>query len=411
MSHSRSWPWWRWVLTGLSALALAFSAFLSWHYLEGGSVIGCGGGSPCDQVLNSRWSSVAGVLPVSGLATGAYLAMVVASLFIGPTTETSVRRLAWRAMLVLVGAAAGSAVWFIIVQKWIVGSFCPYCMATHIAGLLLAALVIWRAPMQMDDDSKAPVIQDISSAAPRRVIGRLPALGFFSVGVVLAGIMAICQATITPPPKYRAGESKQNLPVIDTRNAPLIGSPDAPYVVNLLFDYKCPHCQQLHFMLDEAVRRYGGKLAFVLCPTPLNTRCNPYVPQDVDEFKGSCELAKIALTVWVAKREAFPAFDLWMFSLESGDHWQPRSIEAAKAKAVELVGQAKFDAAQADPWIAKYLQTSIQIYGGTVQSASNPRRANAVPKMVFGLRWVIPEPNDASELVSILQDSLAVPKP
>ncbi len=169
---------------------------------------------------------------------------------------------------------------------------------------------------------------------------------------------------------------------------PLVGSPDAPYVVTLLFDYKCPHCQQMHFMLDEAIRRYGGKLAFALCPAPLDSQCNPYVPRDVDEFKDSCELAKVGLAVWVAKREAFPAFDRWMFSLESGDRWHPRSLDAAQAKAVELVGQAKFDAARADPWIDRYLQTSIRIYGATIQSGNG-----GVPKLVFGSRWVIPEPN------------------
>jgi hypothetical protein len=100
-----------------------------------------------------------------------------------------------------------------------------------------------------------------------------------------------------------------------------------------------------------------------------------------------------------------------MFSYESGDRWQPRSLDDARVKAVELVGQAKFDDAQADPWINQYLQTSIRIYGDTVQGASNPQRANAVPKLVFGPRWVIPEPNDADELVFILQTSLAVPAP
>ena len=398
-------------MTGLSTLGLALSAYLSWHYLVGGSVIGCGGGSPCDQVLNSRWSSIAGVLPVSGLAAGAYLAMLVASFFMGPATEVPVRRLAWRAMLVLVGTAAGSAVWFIIVQKWFIGSFCPYCMATHITGLLLATLAVWQASKQTVNDSTAPADDVVSSAAPRRIIGRMPALGFASVGLILAGIMAACQVHFVPPAAYRAGESKDDLPAIDVHNAPLIGSPDAPYVVNLLFDYNCPHCQQLHLMLDEAVRRYKGKLAFALCPTPLNSHCNPYVPLDVDEFKTSCELAKIGLAVWVARREAFPAFDRWMFSYETGDRWQPRSPDAARATAVELVGQTKFDAALADPWLARYLQTSIRIYGDTVQSASNPRRANAVPKLVFGSRWVIPEPNDADELVSILHDSLGVPSP
>ena len=371
----------------------------------GGSVIGCGGGSSCDQVLNSRWSSVGGVLPVSGLAAGAYLAIIMAGFFIGPGTELPVRRLAWDALLVLVGAAAGSAVWFIIVQKWIIGSFCPYCMATHITGLLLAMLVIWQAFRQREDDSNVPV-QNVSSTTSSLVIGRLHTIGFASMGLIFAGIMAACQVHFVPAAVYRGGETRENLPMIDPHNALLIGSPDAPYVVDLLFDYKCPHCQQLHLMLDEAVRRYHGKLAFVLCPTPLNTQCNPYIPRDVDEFKGSCELAKIALTVWVAQREAFPAFDRWMFSFESGDRWQPRNLDDAKAKAVELVGQAKFDAAQLDPWIDQYLQASIRIYGNTTQGDNH-----AVPRLVFGSRWVIPQPDDADDLVSILHDSLGLPSP
>jgi hypothetical protein len=109
------------------------------------------------------------------------------------------------------------------------------------------------------------------------------------------------------------------------------------------------------------------------------------------------------LAVWVAKREAFPAFDRWMFSFESGDRWHARSLEPAKAKAVELVGQAKFDAAAADPWINQYLQTSVRLYANS--------GANAIPKLVFGSRWVTPQPQDVDDLVSILQDSLAVPKP
>jgi uncharacterized membrane protein/protein-disulfide isomerase len=409
----RSWPWWRWVLTGLSSLALVLSAYLSWHYLVGGAVIGCGGGSPCDQVLSSRWATIGGVLPVSGLAAGAYLAMLVASLSIGPASAVPVRRLAWGAILVLVGAAAGSAVWFIILQKWVIGAFCPYCMTTHISGLLLAALVIWRAPKQFDNDStdvamrnpvsNTPVnagvtspAQDISPVIPHRVIGSLP-----SVGLALAGILAACQIGFPPRAVYRDGNAQDNLPVIDPHAVPLVGLPDAVSVVTLLFDYTCSHCQKIHFMLDEAIRRYDGKLAFALCPTPLNSQCNPYIPRDMDAFKDSCELAKIGLAVWVANREAFSAFDRWMFSLESGDRWRPRSIDAARAKAVEWVGQAKFDAARSDPWIDRYLQTSIQLYGDT--------GGNAIPKLVFGSRWVVPEPYDADDLVLILQDSLAVP--
>jgi len=333
--------------------------------------------------------------------------MLMAGFFIGPATETTVRRLAWRAMLGLAGAAAGSAVWFIIVQKWFIGAFCPYCMATHLTSLLLAALTIWQAPRQLAATSNDDAVSESTSApAPGRVIRRGPAIGLALVGLALAGIMAACQVHFVPPATYRAGEAKNNPPVTDTPNAPMIGSPDAPYRVNLLFDYKCRHCQQLHFMLDEVVRRYHGQLAFVQYPTPLNPACNPYVPREVEEFKGSCELAKIALAVWVAKREAFPAFDHWMFSLDSGDFWRPRSLDAAKARAVELVGQAKFDAAQSDPWIDQYLQTAIRIYGDTAQGGNT-----AVPKMVYGSHWVVPQPENADELISILHDSLALPMP
>jgi uncharacterized membrane protein len=363
----------------------------------GGAVIGCGGGSPCEKVLSSRWSSIAGVLPVSGLAAGTYLALWVASFFIGPTTEPSVRRLAWNAILVLVGAAAGSAVWFIILQKWVIGSFCAYCMTTQIIGLLLAALVIWCGPKVFDREPSGIAARE---SAPAQAVTLAAPRSLALVGLALAGILATCQISIAPPPVSRAGQSQNNLPALDPHSVPLVGSPDASHVVTLLFDYKCPHCQQLHFMLNEVVRRFRGKLAFALCPTPLNTKCNPYVPRDVDEFKDACELAKVGLAVWLANREAFPAFELWMFTMESGDRWQPRSLDAARAKAVELVGQAKFDAAWADPWIDRFLQTSVRLLGST--------GSNAIPKLVFGSRWVVPQPTDADGLVSILYESLGI---
>jgi uncharacterized membrane protein len=408
----RNWPWWRRVLTTLNMLALVLSAVMSWHYLAGGSMAGCGGGSTCEQVLNSPWSMIAGIIPVSGLAVGVYLAILVASFFIGPAIEATIRRLAWSVMLILAGSVAGSAIWFIIIQKWVIGDFCLYCMTTHITGLLLAALVIWRAISEFDDHSSDipltnhTMVKIVSPATPRRIIRPLPAMGLVLIGLVLAGILAAFQVYFTFSSVYRDGESQDNLPAIDYHAVPMVGSPDAPYVVTLLFDYQCSHCQEIHFMLNEAIRRYAGKLAFALCPAPLNTKCNPYIPRDVDAFKNSCELAKISLVVWVARREAFPVFENWMFTFESGDSWHPRSLETTRAEAVELVGQAKFNAAWSDPWIEQYMQTCIRIYGQTMQSGKG-----GIPKLIFSSHWVIPEPYNADDLVMILQKSLAVPKP
>jgi uncharacterized membrane protein len=384
-------------------------------------VIGCGGGSSCNEVLSSRWSAIGGILPVSGLAAGVYLAMLLASFFIGPATEAPVRQLAWRAMLLLVGAAAGSAVWFIVVQKWFIGAFCPYCMTAHVTSLVLAALVISQAPRQLavDSTSGAPTttpsnakpdtetalpVAAISPPAGPRVFCAGPVAGMASVGLALAGIMAVGQVIFSPPPVSRGGESHvKNSTFLDPRTVPLVGSLDARHIVDLLFDYNCPHCQKLHAMLDETIRRYDGQLAFALCPVPLNPRCNPFVPAELDAFKDSCELARIALTVWVAKRDAFSTFDRWMFTPEPDHLWHPRTVGAAWAKAIELVGVTSFNASRSDPWIERHLQNSIQLYG--------ENGANAVPKIVFRQQWVTPQPKNADDFVAMLRERLVLPPP
>jgi uncharacterized membrane protein len=341
-------------------------------------------------MLSSQWSKIAGILPVSGLAVGVYLSMLVAGIFIGPATEAPFRRLAWSMMLILAGSVAGSAIWFTIVQKWIIGDFCTFCMVTHLTGMLLAVLVIWRAVKYLKGQNIRPT-----------------ALLFrFLTGLVLAGLLVISQVTLTSGTVYIDGESDESVTAIDYNNVPVIGPPDAPYVVSLLFDYQCTHCQKLHFMLAEAVNRYSGKLAFALCPSPLNPQCNPYIPGDADQYGNSCELTKTGLAVWLADREVFPEFENWMFSFESGDRWLPRSLEAARAKAVELVGQDKFNSSMKDPWIDAYLQTTAGIYGQTLQNGMG-----GIPKLIFGSRWVIPQPDSFEDLVIILQKSLSVPVP
>ena len=389
-------------MTGLIILALVLSVIMSWHYLTGGYMAGCGGGSPYEQVLNSRWSLIAGILPVSGLAMGVYLAILIASFFTGEDTELPVRRMAWSVMLILAGTVAGSAIWFTILQKWIIGAFCPWCMTAHITGLMLTALIIWQAIRLTNQQGR----KDGPPAARGHLFGLMPATIRVMTGMVIAGIMAVTQVISVPSPASSDLGPQEKIPRVDYSAAPVVGSPDAPYVVTLLFDYQCSQCQKIHFMLNEVVQKYDGKLAFVLCPAPLSPRCNPYVAQEVDEFRNSCELAKIGLAVWLADHEAFADFENWMFMFESGDRWLPRSTEAARAKAVELVGREEFDAAWSDTWIEKYLQTSVQIYGQTIRDGKG-----GIPKMVYGSRWVFPESYSTEDLVLLLKESLGIPLP
>jgi hypothetical protein len=114
------------------------------------------------------------------------------------------------------------------------------------------------------------------------------------------------------------------------------------------------------------------------------------------------------MAVWAADREAFGAFDQWMFASQTGETWRPRTLDTARAKAVELIGASKLDAALADPWVERFMQTSLRIYG---QTLGPDQSGNAVPKLIFGARWVTPEPSDADQFIAILQNNLAVPRP
>ena len=400
ISH-RLWSFWRILLVALILVALAISTILSWHYITGGAMAGCGGGSPCSNVLGSSWSTLAGIFPVSGLALGMYFAMLVAVFFIGADTEISVRRMAWSAILVLSGAVAGSAIWFMVIQKRFIGEFCPYCMTAHITGLFITVLVIWRSFNEFESLSHE---SNITLHSRKRLIRPFQTIILIFSGLTLAGILAAIQVSFMSFAVNQGGRLPESHAIIDYQDAPMIGSPDAPYVVTVLFDYQCPHCQKIHFMLENAVRLYEGKLAFLLCPTPLSSTCNPYILHDVEAFRNSCDLARIGLTIWFANRGAFAEFENWMFSFDTGDRWIPRSLEMARTKAVELIGQNEFDTVWADPRIEQYLQKSISIYGNTIQGG-----ISGIPKMIYSSHWVIPEPYNVEELVLILQESLAVP--
>ena len=398
----RLWPFWRILLAGLILVALVISAILSWHYITGGAMAGCGGGSPCNHVLGSRWSALAGVFPVSGLAMGVYFAMLLVVFFIGAETENSVRRLAWGAILILSGAVAGSAIWFMVIQKWFIGEFCPYCTTAHITGLFITMLVIWRVFNEFDSFPDKSKNKAVDIHLRKRFLRPLQVIILVFSGLALAGILAAVQIGLMPLAVNQEGKLQESYAIIDYHDAPMVGSPDAPYIVTLLFDYQCSHCQKIHFMLEDAVRLYEGKLAFLLCSAPLSRSCNPYVFRDSD----SCDLAKIGLAIWFTNRNAFAEFENWMFSFETGGRWLPRGLESARAKAVELIGKDEFDKALTDPRIEQHLQKSVRIYGQTIQGGMS-----GIPKMIYGSQWIIPEPYNAEELVSILQKNLFVNAP
>jgi uncharacterized membrane protein len=341
----------------LCTIALALSVILTVHALAGMSLIGCGAGSSCDQVTGSRWSLLLGFLPVSSLAVGAYLALLVCILYLFFDFDKMVRK----ALLVLSAAIFLCCLWFIWVQAAKVKAFCPYCLSTHLCGILLFVLAVLSC---RDLDCRT-------------------SLGTLGIGGALGVVYAVFQLLTTPSYRAQTGRSEAPLPIPVATASPVVGPETAPITVALLYDYRCSHCRTIHGFLDEAVAHFGGRVAFVLCPTPLSPACNPYIPATgEDRFAGSCDLARLALGLWKADPEAFRTFDAWLFEADGKEGWYPRSPEEAEAKARELSGGVPLDGA----WTADYLSRTLELFGRTTSEGRS-----GIPRLVYGSSWIVPE--------------------
>jgi uncharacterized membrane protein/protein-disulfide isomerase len=308
----------------------------------GGRPVGCGAGSGCDEVLGSRWSRVLGA-PVTLPAVLLY-GVVLAAAVVRHRSPHSLRRL-WSSRLLwgAAGSILAAAGWFIGLQGMELGVFCGWCLTDHGLGILTAVAILGTETAQR-------------SFRP----------AWFLSGVILTGLLAVLQVfgpavePRTAPLAARQIEILEGRLLLRVGEAPLLGAPDAPQQVVVLFDYCCPHCRQTHAQLLEVLGRAPERLAMVLLPTPLNRECNPAVEETEPRFADACALARLALAVWRTDRGRFAEFDRWLFESE-----QPRTKQAAQEEAARLIGAASLEKSLADPWVEEQLRTNVEAYAAS----------------------------------------------
>jgi len=354
----------RLLMWGLAIAGLLISGYLTYaSTVTGTGPAGCGAGSGCSQVLASKWSRWL-AMPVSGLAVAVYLVML-AALAAARSSSAALVRIGWIALVIGATAIAGAAVWFVVVQLLVIKAVCPYCMADHACGAALAVLVFCTAPYRR---SKEPKRQPPVTAVP---VGGSIALGLIGVAAMIAvqwrSEAAVHRVDLPTDQDYDqivdgarhvsmlGGELKLAL-----ADEPLIGSAQAKHVIAMMFDYACPHCRHTHHVINALKRdRYRDDLTIIALPVPLNRKCNPRAPEELAKrFDESCQLAKIALAVFLANPSEFEAFDAWMF-----DPPMPRTAAAAQAQARQRVGGDSLERALADPRIAGTIERNVTAYG------------------------------------------------
>ena len=237
--------------------------------------------------------------------------------------------------------------------------------------------------------------------APERVEG--PAVWFLA-GLAGAALFAFVQARTLPAAAYDAGRTEAALPTFADGEVPVLGPSDAPEELTLLFDFQCSHCRRLHKVLPELLAKAGGQYRIRLCPVPLSPACNPYIPATgVDRFAGSCALTRYALAVWYARPEAYEAY--WDELLGGGPSTgsgtaQGSAVGEAEAAARAILG-GEFAAATKDPRIDAYLRKVEELFGRTSSAEKS-----GVPRLIRGQKWLVPETDQADELLELIRLSL-----
>ncbi len=363
----------------LCTACLALAGWMLFHSLTGVRMVGCGAGSGCDSVMGSPWAYVLGGVPVSLPAAVAYLLLCLCVLFFGGETEEdrSLDRILWPMMLVLAGSIVGAALWFCYLQLFVLHAFCKYCTLLHLLGCVLAGWILLAG----------------------RPFGRLRNRSWFVVGLLAAALFAIVQSRTLPAAAYDAGRTEVALPSFSEGEIPVLGPSDAPDELTLLFDFQCNHCRRLHRVLPDLLEKAGGQYRIRLCPVPLSSACNPYIPSSgIDRFVGSCQLTRYALAVWYARPDAYEAY--WDYLLGSGDERAAIAPADAEARAGELLGD-DFESAIQNPRIDAYLRKVEELFGRTSSS-----QKSGVPRLIRGQHWLVPETDQADELLELIRLSL-----
>jgi uncharacterized membrane protein/protein-disulfide isomerase len=378
-----------WFARCLALGNLGIVAVIMWATGPGDKVTGCGGETlACDELLAGRWSRWLG-LPVALPAALLYCLTLLGLFGVCWERWPRLQRVSWQQLLIVAVTLLASVCWFSGLQLW-EGRFCPYCLTAHAFALVLAALILWQAPIQWR--RLADPIAIMGAIKPAR------AFGLLLVGLAASGALIGGQVLVKPQSmRFVRLTGSLGAPInLDVNEHPRLGKVDAKHVVVELYTYNCSHCRVMDDFLEQARRRYGDQLAIVTLVVPLHPGCNAYVKTAKPGSEHACEFARLAVAVWEAKADQFENFHHWLMESEP-------TPQQARRRAEDLIGANALTKVLEDGSVDRRIAYHVRVYASF--------GGGQLPKVIYGGHAAQGAPGGAQELFSFLEKNVGLTPP
>lgn len=282
----------------LALVALLLSSALLVDYFQPTPEV-CGF-SGCTQVLASHFGRILGApLPIFGIAT--FVTLIVLSLF--PERKIGF----WLRPFGAVAGLGGFAL--ILVQLFVIGAVCPYCLAIDVAAVLMGILA-----------NLGGTSRSVSPLSPSVRYGWLAGV-MFSTG--LGASWGMFQLPVEAPEEIKAHWVPGKINVIEVA------------------DFECPHCRKSHVLLKQVLAEEGEKIHFVQLTAPMPKHRN----------------ARDASKAYLCGQKQGMGSEMAEALYQAADLSRPALVKLADALGLDV---PSFKSCVADPDLDKHLDAQVK---------------------------------------------------
>ena len=321
----------RWGIVASSVLGLGCSSYLFSQKLDAG-----GGSSICDineriscGVVNSSEASEIFGIPIALIGAGFYLGLALAALL---ARDARARLYATTFALAAVSVLYSLYLAAVAVS---LGAVCVMCITMYVCN----GLLLWAGAKGIGEDGES--VQEALPSVPTSV-------SFITVSATLLFVLLIGMSTYSgstagkAPPIRTSAEappaapapvsnvarwfSYARVPVDLDGSEPVLGDPEAPYLVVEFADFGCPHCAQASAMLKPIVEA-DPSIQVRFRPFVLSGACNPAL----EPGQQGIEKCQAAFAAECANRQG----RFWSYASRVFSHQRDLSDEALLRSARE----------------------------------------------------------------------------